>query len=339
MDKNATIEQRNKRGEWDPGYKFSPPPIYAWPPRPTAVLKWFFAYPGYLWPWAAIYMTISVGVWLFLTPNMDSMKNFAVWWIAAIFLRNVAIVCAVVGAWHFWLYIKKAQGLAYKYTSDELATDSAKFKFRNQTYDNIFFTFVSGLPIWTAYECLTLWAYSNNYIPYVNIQEHPIYFVIIALLVIPIHETHFYIAHRILHHPRIYKKIHALHHKNINVGPWSGLSMHPIEHLIFFSAVFLHWIIPSHPLLAIFQMQVAGLSPSQGHTGFDEILVGKHRVKTGGYFHYLHHKLFEVNYGSDGVVVLDKLLGTFHDGSPASQQAMILKRKSRSAKKISSPLE
>ena len=335
MNGDTGLGQRDKRGEWDPGYQFIAPPIYAWPPRPFATLKWLLGYPGFLWPWTVIYMAISVVVWMFLTPSLTSMENFAVWWVAAIFFRNVAIVALVVGAWHYWLYIKKAQGMAFKYNSNELATNSPKFKFRNQTYDNMFYTFISAIPIWSAYECVTLWAYSNGYIPYISIEDNPVYFALIALLVIPIHETHFYIAHRILHHPTIYKKVHSLHHKNINVGPWSGLSMHPIEHVIFFSAVFLHWIIPSHPLLAIFQMQVAGLSPSQGHTGFDEVLIGKHGVKTGGYFHYLHHKLFVVNYGSDGVVVLDKLLGTFHDGSPAAQETILAKRKSRSARKAS----
>lgn len=336
MSEHSSREQRNKRGEWEPDYQFTPAPIFAWPPRPVAVLKWIFGNPGYLWPWTIIYMGISAIVWLFLTPNMAVMKTFAVGWMATIFLRNVGIVLLVVGAWHFWLYIKKGQGSISKYTTDDLAKDSPKFKFRNQTRDNIFYTFASGVPIWTAYECLTLWAFANNYIMFIDINEHPIYFTVIALLVIPIHETHFYISHRILHYPPIYKRVHSLHHKNINVGPWSGLAMHPIEHLIFFSAVFLHWLIPSHPLLAIFQMQVAGLSPSQGHTGFDEFVIGDRRVKTGGYFHYLHHKLFEVNYGSDGVIVLDKLLGTFYDGSPASREAMINRRKQRAAKKAAS---
>ena len=33
------------------------------------------------------------------------------------------------------------------------------------------------------------------------------------------------------------------------------------------------------------------------------------------YIHYLHHKYFEVNYGGDGLVPLDKWFGTWHDGS------------------------
>lgn len=35
----------------------------------------------------------------------------------------------------------------------------------------------------------------------------------------------------------------------------------------------------------------------------------------------LHHRYFECNYGGS-VAPLDKLFGTFHDGSPAAHEAM-----------------
>ena len=38
--------------------------------------------------------------------------------------------------------------------------------------------------------------------------------------------------------------------------------------------------------------------------------------------HYLHHRYFEVNYGGDGRVPIDKWFGTFHDGSPEAHEAM-----------------
>jgi sterol desaturase/sphingolipid hydroxylase (fatty acid hydroxylase superfamily) len=44
-------------------------------------------------------------------------------------------------------------------------------------------------------------------------------------------------------------------------------------------------------------------------------------ISTDHYTHYLHHKYFEVNYG-DGLVPLDKLFGTFHDGSDEAEEAL-----------------
>ena len=44
-------------------------------------------------------------------------------------------------------------------------------------------------------------------------------------------------THRFLHEaPGLYKWVHYLHHKSRAPGPFSGLSMHPVEHLIFFSS-------------------------------------------------------------------------------------------------------
>ena len=56
--------------------------------------------------------------------------------------------------------------------------------------------------------------------------------------VIPLwREVHFYAIHRLIHWPPLYQAVHSLHHRNTNPGPWSGLSMHPVEHLLYFSAV------------------------------------------------------------------------------------------------------
>ncbi|MGA1487006.1 MAG: sterol desaturase family protein, partial [bacterium] len=110
------------------------------------------------------------------------------------------------------------------------------------------------------------------------------------------------------------------HHKNTNTGPWSGLSMHPIEHLLYLSGVFLHWVIPSHPIHACFHLLHAGISPTWGHTGFNRIQVNKFGIDTN-YFHYLHHRYFECNYGNLDMP-WDHLFGTFHDGSQESKKRM-----------------
>ena len=58
---------------------------------------------------------------------------------------------------------------------------------------------------------------------------------------------HFYFVHRFLHWPPLYRIAHALHHRNANVGPWSGLSMHPIEHVLYLSSTLIHLVLASSP--------------------------------------------------------------------------------------------
>lgn len=59
-----------------------------------------------------------------------------------------------------------------------------------------------------------------------------------------------------------------------------------------------------------------------GHIGLDKIEAGKDGAfDSHAFAHYLHHKLFEVNYG-DGLVPLDQWFGTWHDGSAEGEARM-----------------
>ena len=68
---------------------------------------------------------------------------------------------------------------------------------------------------------------------------------------------------------------------------------------------------------------MAGFGAVNGHIGFDRLeLTGGTALESHAYLHYLHHKYFEVNYGGDGLIPLDKWLGTWHDGSKEGQAQM-----------------
>ncbi len=322
MSDAATLGRRDRRGDWRPENLITPPPLFVWPPRPLAMAKWVFGFPGYLLPWNVLWALLATISWLFLTPDMATMRALAPGWIAIILARNVALTLLVFGALHARLYIQKRQGTDYKYTSRWQATGNSTFLFGNQVLDNMFWTLVSGLPIWTAFEVITLWMQANGWLPYVTWAEHPVYCAVLMLLIPMWRELHFYLVHRMIHWPPLYRSVHSLHHKNVNPGPWSGLAMHPVEHLLYFSAVLLHWVVPSNGLHVVFEMQHLGFAPAPGHAGFDKLRIGDDSTMSiGTYMHYLHHKYFEVNYGND-LVPFDLWFGTMHDGSEAAEAAM-----------------
>lgn len=319
---DAAYGTRNKRGDWRPAALVEYPPVFVWPIRPLGVARWLFGYPGYILPWNLLYAAVATCVWLYLTPPLETLKTFAPAWIAFVFVRNIGLVVLYFGAFHLRLYLRRAQGNAFKYNGKWLDTDNPAFLFRNQTVDNMIWSLGSGVPIWTAYEVITLWAFANGYIASVRWEEHPVYFAALMLVIPLLREFHFYLVHRLIHWPPLYRAVHKLHHNNVNPGPWSGLAMHPVEHLFYFSGVLLHWIIPSHPVHALFHLVHAGLSPAPGHTGFEKLVIGDSKlVNTNGHAHYLHHKYFECNY-ADGSIPFDRWFGTFHDGSDAAQEAM-----------------
>jgi len=295
----------DSRGYWRPSQRISYGPTFVWPPQPRAFLKWFFGLPGYLLPWNVFYAVFAIGIWVYLTPALERFETLTFGLASLILARNLMLAVLVYGAWHLWLYVWRKQDTEFKYNRNWPSTDSAVFLFNNQTYDNVFWTLASGVPIWTAYELLLLWGYANGYAPMINPAESPVGFVALFFLVPFVHEVGFYFAHRLLHWPPLYRLAHKLHHRNVNPGPWSGLSMHPVEHVIYFSTILLFFLIPSHP---------------------NRVVLGeKSTWNTSYYAHYLHHRYHEVNY-ADGMVPLDKWFGSFHDGSPESDAAMKARR-------------
>jgi sterol desaturase/sphingolipid hydroxylase (fatty acid hydroxylase superfamily) len=322
---DAAYGARDKGGHWKPFRLVEYPAVFVWPLRPLAIARWLFAYPGYILPWNLLYAAAAVGVWLYLTPSVLTLQSMAPGWIAFVLARNACLVLLFFGAFHLRLYIRRSQGSFCKYNPRWLDVGNPVFLFRDQTRDNMFWTLASGVPIWTAYEVVTLWVFANGYIPWVSWDAHPAYLVLLMLLIPLLREVHFYLVHRLLHVPVLYRMVHKLHHNNVNPGPWSGLSMHPVEHLLYFSGVLIHWLVPSHPVHALFHLVHAGLSPVPGHTGFEKVVVGKDAVDTECYAHYLHHKYFECNY-ADGAIPLDRWFGTFHDGSDAAHEAMRRRR-------------
>ena len=135
-------------------------------------------------------------------------------------------------------------------------------------------------------------------------------------------DLHFYVIHRLIHFNPLYLLAHRIHHKNVNPGPWSGLAMHPIEHTFYFSCALIYLIFPFHPAFIIITLTHAGLSPAQGHAGFERIkMTNNNSFDTESYAHYLHHKYFECNY-ADGILPLDRWFGTLHDGSDEAQKRL-----------------
>jgi sterol desaturase/sphingolipid hydroxylase (fatty acid hydroxylase superfamily) len=329
----AAYGRRDARGDWRPDEPIELPPTIAWPPRPLATLKWLFGFPGYLWPMNALWFAISLVTWFFLTPDLSSMQGFEVWWIALLFARNFALVLALFGGLHLYFYVFKAQGEATKFSLKPLATGSKRFLFSDQVRDNMVRSLAGGVPVITAYEAITYWGFANGYLGFHGFDASPaLFWVWAAFLVVAapvIHAVHFYFVHRLLHWRPLYKSVHHIHHLNVEVGPWSGLAMHPAEQALYFSTVVVGWLVAPHPLIALFQIHIAAFSPALGHSGFEKLLIGgKLGVDSGNYFHYLHHRYFECNYGGS-VAPLDKLFGTFHDGTPPAHTAMQARMRAR----------
>jgi sterol desaturase/sphingolipid hydroxylase (fatty acid hydroxylase superfamily) len=322
---------RNKRGDWTPNAK--PEIAFFWN-RPLALKEWATFLVGYIWPWNAFHMAVTLLYWNYLLPDFETMKTIAWGWALWLYAVNGIGIFLMYGAIEFFYYVKRKQGTRFKYNSKFPADNpSDVFWFKSQNIDNVLRAYLFGIPMWTLVQVLLLWCFANGWAPWLTWADNPYYLAILVFVAPMIHEVHFFFIHRAIHWPPLYKWIHSIHHNSINPSPWSSLSMHPVETFIYHAVALWHLVIPSNPIVALFQLNSAGFGAVNGHIGFEKLEIAEDQsLDSHAYIHYLHHKYFEVNYGGDGLIPLDKWFGTWHDGSKegdAKMQARFEKKRAR----------
>ncbi|MFK7940707.1 MAG: sterol desaturase family protein [Roseovarius sp.] len=296
-------------------------PFFSWPPDPARMWRWL-ARQWLTFTENLLILAIALITYTFFQPSLETMATLHWQWIGAIWLRNIVLMSMVAGGLHWYFYMRRGQAERLKYDPRDLMHKGKQFTFGGQVRDNMFWTLASGVTVWTAYEVAMFHAMANGWAPVLLPSEHPVWFVLMFLLTPVWLSFHFYWIHRILHWGPLYKLAHALHHRNINVGPWSGMSMHPVEHIGFLSPVLICFVVPAHPLHVLFMMQHLALRASSSHTGYEKLVMGDTaELALGTFHHQMHHRYFEVNYGNLEMP-WDKFFGTFHDGTVAAHERL-----------------
>ncbi len=311
MRVDSDFGTRDEKGHWKPPYPAGFSPLFSSPVRIGRTLKWLLGWGGYILPMYLFYAALAWLTYTYFQPPIESFAPLEPSSVGYMLVRNLILALVIYGFYHLVLYTWKLHGRDRKF-HPAWQQKGKKFLFNNQVADNMFYTLVSGVPMWTAYEVLYFWLVARGVVPGLSFQERPVLFAVI-LLVIPMwRETHFYFAHRLLHWKPLLRLVHSVHHRNPNPGPWSGMSMHPIEHVLYFSQLLIHLVVPAHPIHLLYNSQITALSPARGHIGFEGPLFDGF-WPTGDYYHYLHHKHVSCNYGT-GLIPWDRWLGTFFDG-------------------------
>ncbi len=300
-------------------------PLFVWPPDASSIGRWIWGSWFFITERTIVLIAALIS-WFFFQPQLEETRILAPGWIALMLGRNLILMTIVAGGLHLYFYTFRRQGRQLRYDTRDLAPGSRPFTLNSQLLDNMVWTLGSGVAVWTAYEVLMLWAIANGHAPILPWAGNPVWFVALVFLTPMWISFHFYWVHRWLHWPPLYRLAHSLHHRNTNVGPWSGLSMHPLEHLIFFSSVLVHWFVAAHPIHILFHMQHQALTAATSHTGFEGLVIARRsRFALGTFHHQMHHRYFDCNYGNLEVP-WDKWLGSFHDGSNEAHQRLKQRR-------------
>ena len=311
---------------WHPELPVQVTPLFDWPPDPRKTLKWFAE------NWLpvseySLYVLLAYLIWSLVHPSYEASSQFAAGWVLSIWLRNLLLMLIFGTGLHLWLYTWSKQGKDLKYDHRGLAQDNGTFLFRNQLWDNVFWSLASGVSLLTLFEVVIWWALANGYAPAFGFAEHPVWFFLCFPLIPIFNSFHFYCVHRLLHTQLLYDRFHSLHHRNVSVGPWSGFSMHPVEHMIYLSSLFIHVVVPTHPMHLLFHVFWISLATLTTHSGYERLILGDTpSVKIGSFFHQLHHRYFECNYGSLEMP-WDRWFGSHHDGSAEATEKVRERRR------------
>lgn len=152
---------------------------------------------------------------------------------------------------------------------------------------------------------LMLLAWQKGYTKiYMKISDYHWWWLPVSLTIaMVVHETYYYWLHRWMHHPRIFRVVHKVHHDSNITSPWTAFSFHPLEGVL--QAVFLPLLLlflPMHLYVVLIQLTVMTFSSVINHLDIEVYPNGFHKHALGRWFigathHSLHHKQFRYNYG------------------------------------------
>lgn len=164
------------------------------------------------------------------------------------------------------------------------------------------------------------------------------YWFISIVLMILLHDTYFYWTHRAMHHPRLFKYFHLVHHKSTNPSPWASYAFHPLEGFVEAAVIFpIAFLIPFHPTALIVFLLFMMVYNVYGHLGYEIFPKRFYKHPIGKWLntstaHNQHHRHFKGNYGLY-FMFWDKWMGTLRTDYEA-MYAKIDKKRLRELKDV-----
>lgn len=139
---------------------------------------------------------------------------------------------------------------------------------------------------------------------YIQLNEYGYLYLPLSLFIsMLLHEAYYYFLHRWMHHPKIFRWIHKIHHDSNITSVWTAFSFHPAEALI--QAVFLPallLLLPINVYVLLIHLTVMTISSVINHLNIEIYPANFHHHWFGKWWigathHALHHKQFRYNYG------------------------------------------
>ena len=180
----------------------------------------------------------------------------------------------------------------------------------------IYWSIVSSA-IFAFFGAITCWLWLHDLTAiYLTPFEFGYWYLPLSLMIVlVVHETYYYWLHRAMHHPKIFKFVHRVHHQSISTTPWTAFSFHPWESILEALIVPIILVfIPVNIYVLLFYLVFMTFSSVINHLDI-EIYPASFRKSWFGKLwidathHHFHHKEFHTNYGLY-FTFWDKFMGT-----------------------------
>jgi len=240
-------------------------------------------------------------------PAFGPAKELKLSWMMPIIIRDLIATAVICGFWDWFLYFSPAKEKLHKYKINHIYPSMHQIK--HDAAVTMFASFTGA-----CVEIGLCHAWATGMINYdADFRGNFLNNFILGSLVTFWRIPHFHIMHRGMHPWRttsipdvgkfLYRNVHALHHKSYNPTAFSGTNMHPVESTLYYTAALIPCLWGGHPILALTAIIDCAIGAWLGHDGFQW-------PGSGDYFHMLHHKHFDCNYGALHIP-LDWLFGTY----------------------------
>lgn len=153
---------------------------------------------------------------------------------------------------------------------------------------------------------------------YKEVSEYGVWYLFFSVfLMVVIHDTYFYWAHRLMHHPALYKHVHLVHHRSTNPSPFASHFFHPLEAFAEIGIIYvLIFTIPYHNYAIAMWWAYMMFINVMGHLSIEVfpnwfLKIGLLKFHNSPTHHNMHHKYFNYNYGLY-FNIWDRLMKTEH---------------------------
>jgi Delta7-sterol 5-desaturase len=170
------------------------------------------------------------------------------------------VIAATVMSLSVWIMLRT------RFASRRLQPREASFADKRRE----FFLSMQSAGVYLVGACLLIWGMQHG-VFYAPVEGYGLIadLGVLALLLI-LHDAYFYWAHRMMHHPRLFKLFHRAHHRSVTPTPWAAYSFAIPEAAVMFLFVFLWMLVIAAPGWVWFTwLNIQILRNVMGHAGIE----------------------------------------------------------------------